>query len=199
MEPLELARPIIQAAKFYNDAMLSIETNNIGFTTQARVMESYHNLYRWQYFDAVGGAQYSRKYGWSTTATTKPVMITYARHILNEDAQGHFTVELNDRQLVDELSTFQENMGSFGAAKGHNDDLAMAWMIAITSLHRERNGRLDLGVTEMKDEQTFDGRASRGRLRFRGPGGAEIFMPEKEDENGYDQADHKEEYAWLKD
>lgn len=63
VDPVALGRLAIVLAKYYKDAMLSIEINNHGLTTQTEAQRQYWNFYRWQYFDRVGRT-YTQKLGW---------------------------------------------------------------------------------------------------------------------------------------
>lgn len=63
VDPVMLGKLAVILARYYNNAMLSIEINNHGLTTQAEANRNYWNFYRWQYFDRIGRG-YTQKLGW---------------------------------------------------------------------------------------------------------------------------------------
>ena len=130
-DPVELGQFACILARYFNNAMLSIEINNHGLTTQAEAQRHYWNFYRWQYFDRLSSKSYSTKVGWETNMSTKPLLIDRAVASLRDDL-----VEINSAGLIDEMWKYVRVPGttSYEAEAGH-DDRVMAFLIALTTLY----------------------------------------------------------------
>jgi len=133
VDPVALGQLCVVLAKYYNNAMLSIEINNHGLTTQAEAQRNYWHFYRWQYFDRLSGRGYSQKIGWETNISTKPILVDRAVASLRDNLVG-----ITSAGLLDEMWKFVKIPGtmSFEAESGH-DDRVMAFMIALCTLYIE--------------------------------------------------------------
>ena len=130
VDPVMLGILCVHVARHYNDAMLSIELNNHGLTTQVEAQRSYWNFYRWQYFDRIGRT-YTQKVGWVTSINTKPILVDRTRACLRDGLVG-----ISGEGLLEELFNYVRipDSMSFGAEFG-NDDRVMAFMIGLTTLY----------------------------------------------------------------
>lgn len=130
VDPVALGAICVTVAQHYNDAMLSIELNNHGLTTQVECQRIYWNFYRWQYFDRVVRS-YSTKVGWVTSINTKPLLVDRTRACLRDSQVG-----IASEGLLQELFNYVRLPDSmaFGAEYG-NDDRVMAFMIALTTMY----------------------------------------------------------------
>ena len=130
VDPVMLGQLCVYVAHFYNDAMLAIELNNHGLTTQVEAQRTYWNFYRWQYFDRIGRT-YTQKVGWVTSLSTKPILVDRTRACLRDGLVG-----ISSEGLLQELLAYVRipDSMSFGAEFG-NDDRVMAFMIALTTLY----------------------------------------------------------------
>lgn len=135
-----LAWKSAQIAKFYNDALLVIESNTLETRDRDRdvdgdqsnfilnqIKESYNNLYeRTQDDDAILSGM-PHKYGFHTNTQTKPVIIANLVRCLRDNSY----VERDKRCLSEYMVYTKFQNGSFGAAKGHHDDLLMTRAIGL--------------------------------------------------------------------
>lgn len=123
-----------QIAKWYNDALLVVESNTYdsdsGEDESEHIFETikeyYTNLYSRTSPDKIReGAPV--KYGFNTNRNTKPMIITNYKGIIRE--RGY--VE-RDEGTVDEALVFEEKEnGKTGAKDGMHDDRIMATMIGL--------------------------------------------------------------------
>ena len=134
---------LIDLATKYNDALLVVENNNIGWATiQTIIDRGYKNLFYQskdlQYVD-VEHQMNSNKYraqdrqmvaGFSTTAKTRPLIVAKMEEYTREKL-----VKIHSNRLVDELFVFIYKTGLLNskaeAMDGYNDDLVMSYSIAL--------------------------------------------------------------------
>jgi hypothetical protein len=137
VDPILLAPVLDQIGTWYNEAVVAIETEGPGLSTQRALLESYANLYRWRTIDSLKEFQ-SPKLGWSTNINTKPLMIRFSDYWIKTGR-----CILHGAELLSELKTFvRKGYQNAGAANGCWDDRVMAWMIAVVA------GHLDSGALE---------------------------------------------------
>lgn len=132
LDPVSLGKYSVLLARLYNEALLVPEINNHGHTTLNEIKENYFNVYFWQYFDRFGKT-YSKKLGWETNISTRPLLCDYTLACINADV-----LILRSEELVDEMMNFIRRptyMNAGGDAEsGKHDDLLMAFMIALFCL-----------------------------------------------------------------
>lgn len=133
--PWDFADWLAATGRWYNKALLAVEINNHGHTTQERLMKSlmYPNLHRWQghpdRFPKAGGG---RIYGWNTNAYSRPLLIDAGRRVINTRL-----LTLHEEALLAEIDDFSlMDTGKYEAEYGH-DDRVIALLIALRS--REEN------------------------------------------------------------
>jgi len=135
-----LAWKAAQIARFYNDAMLVIESNTLETKDKDRVVdgdqtqfillqikEAYDNLYarKQSEEDIKEGAPI--KYGFHTNVSTKPMVINTLIQAVREQAWTE-----RDAGTLDELDCYERKQnGSYGAVIGQHDDRLMATAIAL--------------------------------------------------------------------
>jgi len=122
----------------YNDALLVVENNNVGWAVlQSIIDRGYDNLF-WmkkdiQYVDAK--RNFINKYrsidknmipGFTTSAKTRPLIIEKMAEFAR-DGQ----LNINSIRLVEELFVFIFNNGKPEALTGYNDDLVMSLSILV--------------------------------------------------------------------
>lgn len=132
IDPVALGKLSVILAKHYNNAMLSIEINNHGLTTQNEAQRSYWHFYRWQYFDRIGRT-YTQKLGFETNCSTKPLLVDRTRACLRDSLVG-----IASEGLLQELWQYVRLPGtiSYEAESGH-DDRVSALMLGIFTLYIE--------------------------------------------------------------
>ncbi len=139
-----LARKSAAIARFYNTALLVIESNTYetaeygGADTNlfilARMAEVYPNMYMRESYDTVTQTRTTRV-GFHTNRATKAMLIAGLIEAVREDAY----IEA-DPEACNELLTYRTlPNGGYAAADGHHDDILMTRAIA---LHVIRSGQL---------------------------------------------------------
>jgi len=129
---------LVSVATEYNDALLIIENNNIGWATIQQVIDrDYPNLFYTskdlQYVDVqhqVTNKHYreekSMVAGFSTTSKTRPLIISKLEEFFREES-----VVIRSNRLIDELLTFVYINNRAQAMNGYNDDLVMSFAIGL--------------------------------------------------------------------
>jgi len=133
---------LIEVATKYNDALLVVENNNIGWATiQTIIDRGYKNLfYQSKDLQVVDVEhQINNKYraqdrnmvpGFSTTTKTRPLVIAKMEEYTREKL-----VKIHSNRLIDELFVFIYKSGVTNskaeAMQGYNDDLVMSYSIAL--------------------------------------------------------------------
>lgn len=127
--PDEFAEVLSRLGRFFNYAWVAPERNFHGFG----VVEALKNVYKYRRlysnYEPVleqGRTVTHKKYGWETTAKTKPIMIQGLGRALKTE-----TLKLNDLSTVDELITYvYDKNGRTTAMGGCFDDRVIALGIA---------------------------------------------------------------------
>ena len=133
---------LIEVATKYNDAILVVENNNIGWATiQTIIDRGYKNLFYQSKDLQVVDVEHNmgNKYrtqdknmvpGFSTTVKTRPLVIAKMEEYTREKL-----VKLHSNRLIDELFVFIYKTGIIHsraeAMQGYNDDLVMSYSIAL--------------------------------------------------------------------
>ncbi|NDV47922.1 hypothetical protein D0T49_12790 [Paludibacter sp. 221] len=124
-----------QIARYYNDALLVIESNTYDSTDRSgdetefifdTIAEYYDNLYSRTSAEKIReGAPI--KYGFQTNKNTKPMIISHYIAILRES--GYIE---RDEETLNEARTYEKKKdGSYGAKAKKHDDRIMATMIGL--------------------------------------------------------------------
>ena len=134
----EFGNMLVNVATEYNNALLVVENNNIGWAAIQQVIDrEYENLFYTskdlQYVDVQH--QMTNKYrtqernmvpGFSTTSKTRPLIIAKLEEMFREES-----VNVHSQRLIDELFVFIFNGNRAEALIGYNDDLVMSFAIAL--------------------------------------------------------------------
>ena len=129
---------LVNVASEYNNALLVVENNNIGWAAIQQVIDrEYPNLFYTskdlQYVDVQH--QITNKYrsqernmvpGFSTTQKTRPLIVAKLEEMFREES-----VVVHSQRLIDELFVFIYNGNRAEAMTGYNDDLVMSFAIAL--------------------------------------------------------------------
>ena len=129
---------LVNVASEYNNALLVVENNNIGWAAIQQVIDrEYPNLFYTskdlQYVDVQH--QMTNKYrsqernmvpGFSTTSKTRPLIVAKLEEMFREES-----VLVHSNRLIDELFVFIYNGNKAEAMTGYNDDLVMSFAIAL--------------------------------------------------------------------
>ena len=129
---------LIELATKYNDAILVVENNNVGWATiQTIIDRGYKNLfYQSKDLQIVDVEhQMKNKYrsedrnmrpGFSTTTKTRPLIIAKLEEYVRLKQ-----VNIKSQRLIDELFVFIYINNKAQALSGYNDDLVMSFAIAL--------------------------------------------------------------------
>ena len=121
------ARQIYCLGKYYNDALMAIETNYSTYPTKLVQKMGYRRLYVRETFDNFDG-KIRHAYGFDTNSTTRPVILG---ELVKAMRTGLHTV--NDPTTLEEMLTFvrpEKNPERPEADQGAHDDTIMALAIA---------------------------------------------------------------------
>lgn len=135
-----LAWKAAQVAKYYNDALLVIESNTLETKDKEHILEGgdqsefilnqikdvYDNLYARKQSESDIKNKVPVKYGFHTNVATKPMVIS----VLVQTIREQLYVERDDRCL-DEYLTYEKNGTVYEAADGKHDDLLMTRAIGL--------------------------------------------------------------------
>ena len=160
----EYGHLLVGIATEYNEAMLVIENANIGWATiQVAIDRNYPNLYYSPKSDQPNVNSYFDKYqdnsrmvpGFTMSSRTRPMVIGKFQEYLSDKG-----VTFQSKRLIEEMKTFIWRNGRPEAQSGYNDDLVMAFGIAMyirdTALKFRQRG-LDItkqSLTNMKVNRT---------------------------------------------
>ena len=151
LPPKEFAHLLVGIATEYNNALLVVENANIGWSTIETIQErGYANLYHSpksgnvtadSYFDP-HGLNSNMTPGFSTTSKTRPLVIAKLQEVINDKS-----AVIHSKRLLDELKVFVWRNNRAEAQTGYNDDLVMAFGIAMYV--RETAFRIQRGNSEL--------------------------------------------------
>lgn len=131
--------------KYYNDALIGIETNFSTVPTLHLEKLNYQNMYLRQRQDTIT-KQMENKLGFLTTRKTKPIIISGLVEIVRDNINA-----IMDIPTLRQLLTFVKNdNGSGEAQQGEHDDLVMALAIAYGISGQQRSA-----LPETPQEKTF--------------------------------------------
>ena len=135
LSPKEFGNLLVSVATEWNSALLVIENANIGWSTIEQVQElGYMNLYHSSPNDHLKDAEtYMTQYengkltpGFTTSSRTRPLILAKYMEFIRERS-----VIIRSKRLIREMRTFVWKNGKAQAQKGYNDDLVMAFAIAM--------------------------------------------------------------------
>jgi hypothetical protein len=123
------ARMTVLIANHYNQAVIGVEINNMG-----RAVQNF--IERFEYPDDLIFKRFEvdstsprlariPKNGWLTSSATRPIMLSEFKSAFED-----YHLLLNDKETLDEMSTFVNIKGKYQAQNGKKDDRVMSCMIA---------------------------------------------------------------------
>ena len=135
-----LAWKSAQIAKYYNNALLVIESNTLETHDKERdvdgdqshfilnqIRDVYDNLYARKQSEEEIRQQVPKRYGFHTNISTKPMIISTLTKVIRE---GLYTER--DKRCLDEYLDYEKKPnGAFGAIVGAHDDLLMTRAIGL--------------------------------------------------------------------
>lgn len=112
--------------KYYNEALIGIETNFSGYPARRLQQLRYPRQYVREKPDVYTG-KLTQSYGWLTSQKTRPVMVAESVKFVREHCDL-----LHDKDTLQEMLQFVRNSkGRPEAASGAHDDLVMSFGIAL--------------------------------------------------------------------
>jgi hypothetical protein len=135
LPPKEFGYFLVGLAAEYNNAMLCPENANIGWATIDAIKErGYRNLYHSPKSDKLTAESYLQTYegnsemvpGFTMSMRTRPLIINKFREFI-----GDRSVTIRSKRLLEEMKVFIWKNGRPEAQVGYNDDLIMAFGIAM--------------------------------------------------------------------
>ena len=184
---------LVSISTEYNDALLIIENNNIGWAAiQSVIDRGYPNLFYaskdLQYVDTerqmtnkINRMERQMTPGFSMSMKTRPLVVAKLEEFFREKA-----VTVQSQRLVDELFVFIYNGQKAEAMSGYNDDLVMAFGIGLWV--RETALRLRAEGVELTKKTLTNVNAHEG-----------VYTPSeaKNDSWSWDVQKNQESLEWL--
>lgn len=130
----EYSEIVYLLAQLYNHALIAIEVNFSTYPTRYITERlQYSNVYLRQEFDSIA-QKYSARYGFKTTAITRPNIISDLVVIFRENANL-----IKDKTTLREMLVFvKDKKGKPQAIDGYHDDNVMALAIAYWARQQQR-------------------------------------------------------------
>ena len=123
------AKQMYCLGKYYNNALIAIESNFDSYPIMELTRLGYDNQYIREHMDTYTGKM-AKSFGFKTTAITRPVIISRLIEIVREE-----TDKLNDKDTLEELLTIIRNeKGRIEAPIGGHDDQMMGLAIAYQAM-----------------------------------------------------------------
>ena len=146
------ARQMYCLGKYYNYALLAIESNFSTYPIKELQRLGYENMFYRQQEDKIT-KKLTDRYGVRTTAVTRPIMIAGLVTVVREHTEW-----INDLDTIREMITFVRNeKGKAEAQEGCHDDMVMA--LAIAYYAREQQDKFRLIKAEKKKKLPIELRA----------------------------------------
>ena len=129
---------LVNMATEYNNALLVIENNNIGWATIQQVIDrGYENLFYMskdlqvvdvhrQINNKINRMEKQLVPGFTLTSKTRPLIVAKLEEFFREKS-----VIVHSQRLIDELFVFIYNGSRAEAMRGYNDDLVMSYAIGL--------------------------------------------------------------------
>ena len=192
----EFGNFLIELATKYNDALLVVENNNIGWATLQTIIDrGYENLFYQEKNHLIvdDDIQHTNRYrsidrnkvpGFTTTMKSKPLIVAKMEEYTREKM-----VKLKSTRLIDELFVFIYKNSKMEALEGYNDDLVMSYSILLWV--RDTAIRIQSERNELQSSLV----ESIGNLNERTP----IMTPNRPKDNPWemDIRGEKEDLTWL--
>lgn len=127
------AKQIYCLGKYYNNALLTIETNFDLHPIKELQRFGYYHMYIREVNDTAL-KKYRKAYGFVTNGQTRPMILNHLIEVVRENTEF-----FNDRLSLEEMLTFVRNeKGRMEAKNGAHDDLVMALAIGYEGMSQLR-------------------------------------------------------------
>ena len=127
ISPDDLADLAAWMGHHYNTAAICAEVNGPGYATNLRLARQlyYPLLYRREVFDSTK-IGFQKKWGFNTNRQSKQILVGTLREAIDKD-----TTRIRDTETAMQMSHYVLNDGKYQAASGYNDDLVIAYGLAL--------------------------------------------------------------------
>jgi hypothetical protein len=131
ISPKEFGYLLCGIATEYNEALLVVENNNIGWATLDAILErGYRNLYYSPKSETLNAETYLERVddpskmipGFTMSMRTRPLVVNKFREYV-----GDKSVTIQSKRLLEEMKVFIWRNGRPEAQSGYNDDLVMSF------------------------------------------------------------------------
>ena len=130
VDPTEYGEILFYLGRYFNNALLCVESNSIGLATLLRLDQMrYVNLY-YQTRVADLSSSDGQRPGFKTTMASKPHIIGQLQNAINED-----DIRIPSKVIIKELKTYiSKDSGKMEAMSGGNDDTVISCAMALEVL-----------------------------------------------------------------
>lgn len=125
----KLAKVIVEIAKFYNNALVIPEVNFSHALCDYMLELGYKNIYLLENISKINKTHTQMEYGWKTTQSTKPVIISNLRTLVDENPGA-----IPDKEFWYEAEYYvmeDKEKNKMNAASGHQDDIIIANAVGL--------------------------------------------------------------------
>ena len=146
IDPTEYGEMLFYLGRYYNNALLCVESNSIGVATLARLDQMrYVNLY-YQTKVADLSNEESTRVGFRTTQSSKPHIIGQLQNAIEED-----DIWVPSKTIISEMRTYvSDDNGKLTALQGCHDDTIMACAMAL-EVYRTHIDKLTTNKVSWRD------------------------------------------------
>lgn len=135
--PVDLLRlKVIPVARYFNSCRLVPEMNGCGLAFIVNIKGHYDNIYHRTVFEE-GSDHQTKKLGWRTTSSTKPILIEDFLRLLRTAK-----IKIRNSGVCDQMATFvyadDNKRGGMQAEKGFHDDDLIAHMLSLVDIDEYR-------------------------------------------------------------
>ena len=154
VDPAMFGRDLFYLGRYYNNALLAVESNSMGISTLQKLKEmKYVNLY-YQTQIANLTDEDGVRLGFRTTSASKPAIISNLKNWIDNDE-----VAIWSSDIVSELRDYvSDDKGKTNASRGSTDDTVMSLAIAAevyrTHIHRLSTDRIGFDSVFIPERQT---------------------------------------------
>lgn len=136
--PVDLLRlKVIPVARYFNNCRLVPEMNGSGLAFLVNIKAEYDNIYHRTVFEE-GSDQATKKLGWRTTSSTKPILVEDFLRLLRTAK-----IKIRSESVCDQMATFvfstESKKSGMGAEKGFHDDDLIAHMLSLVEINEYRD------------------------------------------------------------
>jgi hypothetical protein len=154
VDPAMFGRDLFYLGRYYNNALLAVESNSMGISTLQKLKEmKYVNLY-YQTQIANLTDEDGVRLGFRTTSASKPAIISNLKNWIDNDE-----IAIWSSDVVGELRDYvSDDKGKTNASRGSTDDTVMSLAIAAevyrTHIHRLSTDRIGFDSVFIPERQT---------------------------------------------